>query len=240
MPSSPESGPITTWAWSASTRRRTSDSAFAAVSFEQPYPTILIGCPAITPPLIPALGTAELGLAPSCAMKYACAPPMSELYQAPKSPAQSDRMPILIGVPAAVAVELSQVAAHSPAAVHSTRAANDRRARRRLSCLTNLSTSSCDCYDCVVGAHVAQPSPRPGSGGPPTADAPAASGRTGSCDAPAGDASGAPSRGPASVRSFPPMPISPSGDNRTISRKISPMIVAKRPGPSQRPSVGVY
>jgi hypothetical protein len=45
---------------------------------------------------MPSLGTEPFGLAPSWAMNHACAPPMSELYQAPKSPAQSDRMPILI------------------------------------------------------------------------------------------------------------------------------------------------
>src|SRR6202011_4093983 len=71
--------------------------AVSAWSLEQPKPTILSGCPATEPPLIPADGLfGFFGLAPANCANAAIAPPMSASYWLPNAPWQSDRMPILI------------------------------------------------------------------------------------------------------------------------------------------------
>lgn len=87
-------------------------------------------------------------------MKYACAPPMSELYQAPKSPAQSDRIPILIAFDDAgalldvdelvllllfVLLLLPQAATHNPHSPHTATTPNE---RGRRSMIPTLVTSS--------------------------------------------------------------------------------------------------
>jgi hypothetical protein len=123
-----------------------------------------IGLPAMVPPVMPSLGTDPFGLAPSWAMNHACAPPMSELYQAPKSPAQSDRMPILIAfagtflaaVPLLLLLLLAELLALlllllllllPHAAIHSAQSATigstaSRLSDHRLIPLSNLVTSS--------------------------------------------------------------------------------------------------
>src|SRR5947209_6650338 len=200
---------------------------------------------------MPSVGAGPLALAPSCAMNHACAPPMSELYQAPNAPSQSDMMPIRIAFDGAAALDVDVVLLLLPpqAATHrphmATAAINGNRASSLgLSCLSNLVTSS----GTFVIARTATPFPCSHQASctseldePSAVDTPVCLG-TASSARPASGAAGGdpPSRGPTRVRSLCQIPIRPSGDSSTISRKTIPMIVLNCPGPSQLPTVGVH
>jgi hypothetical protein len=124
-------------------------------------------------------------------MKYAWAPPISELYQAPKSPAQSDRIPIRIAFPDAdelldvdvlllvllLLLLLPQAATHNPHSPHNATTPSERGKRRMI---PNLVTSSAT----FLIARLRYPFPHlsaqisrvPEPGGPPTDDTPASAG----------------------------------------------------------------
>src|SRR4051794_27624079 len=86
---------------SCSTSRRVSLIAVSALSFEQPTPTSLSGWPLISPPVQPSRGLLGfLGLAPAYSESAATTPARSWLSKDPNAPWQSERTPILMGVPA--------------------------------------------------------------------------------------------------------------------------------------------
>src|SRR6266536_1631126 len=86
---------------SCSTSRRVSLIAVSALSLEQPTPTSCSGWPLISPPVQPSRGLLGfLGLAPVCSETAATTPARSWLSNDPNAPWQSERTPILMGVPA--------------------------------------------------------------------------------------------------------------------------------------------
>src|SRR2546421_2980205 len=155
-------------------------------------------------------------------MKYACAPPMSALYQAPKSPAQSDRIPILTaldGVAAALLVpELlllllpPHAANQRPHTANTATAISDRLSRCRIS-LSNLVTSSAT-FVVVRSGHFVVCTDGTlsrsdhGLDAPPVVETPACSGTASSSSAVSGAARcGSPSARASSRRSLGPIPI---------------------------------
>ena len=123
--SSPESGPISIWAPFCSMSRRVCVIMNPARSFPQPYPTIWIGCPAIEPPTIPAEGLLGFfGFAPVYSENAAIGSGEVLVVNEPKSPWQSDTIPILIGV--AEAAVLPELAAIAPEATRATTAIANR------------------------------------------------------------------------------------------------------------------
>src|SRR4051794_11588642 len=100
---------------SCSTSRRVSLIAVSALSFEQPTPTSLSGWPLISPPVQPSRGLLGfLGFAPAYSENAATTPARSWLSKDPNAPWQSERTPILMGVPAPpddVAVDVDGVEA---------------------------------------------------------------------------------------------------------------------------------
>src|SRR3954452_17010273 len=97
--SSPDSGPIITSALFCSTMRRVSLIARSAWSLPQPTATILIGWPAMTPPVMPLRGSfGSFGLAPAYCDRAAYTPAWFCASNEPNAPLHSDITPMRIVV----------------------------------------------------------------------------------------------------------------------------------------------
>ncbi len=247
MPSSPDSGPIRTWAPSDSTSRRASDSALVGVvvraaiahdldrvAGERPAGNAVgrgwaVGlCPVVRDEV--RLGAADVGVVPG----------------AKRPPKQSDRMPILIAFDGAAAAARRRRAGAAAAAALAATGCDPQPAQRKawyyrqppqrpppspstlqprhlLSDVCHLMTSKSD--ESLLPLRPL--APLSSTARLPAQLLPLPEELVLQIPSPARERGPRPVQPATSPPTLWPMPINPSGDSSTISRKTSPMIVSK-------------